>query len=143
MDARAQVAGDLRDRVLAALRDRLLVGQDARRPLPAGGQARATARITARLLGPARALVGDVRVVVVVPRRPGEDATVNVRWTRNAFGFWYVKTVAVGPVADAAEADLAALDMVLTAVGWTAHGSVPLRSMNRAFPKVRKGRGDA
>jgi hypothetical protein len=84
-----------------------------------------------------------VRVVVIVPNDPAEAADVHVRWSRMGFAFWYVKTADVGVVEAADDADLTAVEMILTAVGWTASGSVPVRSMNRMFPKVRRSASDA
>jgi hypothetical protein len=143
MDEWVQVAGDLLDAVRTALRDRRLIAREAPQPRPSQGAARTTARLVAPLLGPNKRPVGTVRVLVIVPNDPLDGVDVHVRWTRVGFAFWYVKTVDLGPLEDAEAADLAGVEMVLTAVGWTASGSVPLRSMNRAFPKVRKSASDA
>lgn len=143
MDERVQVAGDFLDAVRTALRDRRLIAREAPQPRPSQGAARTTARLVAPLLGPNKRPVGTVRVLVIVPNDPLDGVDVHVRWTRVGFAFWYVKTVDLGPLEDAEAADLAGVEMVLTAVGWTASGSVPLRSMNRAFPKVRKSASDA
>ena len=87
--------------------------------------------------------MGDIRVVVLVPQDLERAVTVTVRWTRDGYGFWYEKVTRVGAVETAEDADMVGVDMVLTAVGWTANGSVPLRSMIRAFRKVRKAGGIA
>jgi len=142
MDERAQVAAGLLDRVRAMLRERRLTTREAPQPRPSQGAARATARLWAPLLGTNKRPVGEVRVVVIVPNDPAEAADVHVRWSRAGFGFWYVKTADVGVVGEAEDADLAAVEMILTAVGWTASGSVPVRSMNMMFPKVRRSVSD-
>jgi hypothetical protein len=143
MDERADLAANLLDRVRSSLRGRRLIAQEAQQPRPSQGAARATARLKAPLLGTDKRVVGEVRVVVIVPSSVSDQVEVNVRWTRTAFGFWYVKTAKLGLVETADDVDMAAVEMILTAVGWTASGSVPLRSMNRAFPKVRKSASDA
>lgn len=143
MTERVKVASDVLDRVRAILRERRLVEREAQQPRPSQGAARATARLKAPLLGTNKRPVGEVRVLVIVPNDPLDGVDVHIRWTRVGFAFWYVKTVDLGPLEDAEAADLAGVEMVLTAVGWTASGSVPLRSMNRAFPKVRKSASDA
>jgi hypothetical protein len=142
MDDRAKVAAGILDRVRGMMRKRRLIAREAPQPRPSQGAARSTAKLSAPLLGPDKRVVGDVRVVVIAPNDPAEAADVHVRWSRKAFGFWYVKTADVGVVGEAEDADLAAVEMILTAVGWTASGSVPLRSMNRMFPKVRRSVSD-
>lgn len=140
---RVTIADGVLRRVREILRERRLVTFESLQPRPSQGAAHATARLKAPLQGPNRRPVGEVRVLVIVPNHPGDGVDVHIRWTRTAFAFWYVKTVDLGPVLALEDADLAGVEMVLTAVGWTASGSVPLRSMNRAFPKVRKSASDA
>ena len=125
------------------MRERRLIEREAQQPRPSQGAARSTARLKAPLLGTDKRVVGEVRAVVVVPNAIEDTVEVNIRWTRTAFGFWYVKTAKLGSVEEVKDVDLAGIEMILTAVGWTASGSVPLRSMNRAFPKVRKSASDA
>lgn len=139
MDGRAQVAAGILDRIMEAIFDRALTSRERLPQRPSDGVAHATARFSARLRGGTRGgAVGDLRVVVLVPQDAMGQATVTVRWTRDGYGFWYEKETRVGAVAAAEDADLVGVGMVLTAVGWTARGTVPLRSMVRAFHKVRK-----
>lgn len=136
---RTAIAAGILDRIMEALFDRALVRRIRLPQRPSDGVAHATARFAARLRGGRTGgEVGDVEVRVLVPQDEAGAATVLVRWTRNGYGFWYEKETRIGVVETAEEADLVGVDMVLTAVGWTAHGSVPLRSMVRAFRKVRK-----
>jgi len=118
--------------------DRRLTARERLPQRPSDGVAHATARFSARLRGAKGRPVGDLRVVVLVPQDAEHSATVTVRWTRDVYGFWYEKETRIGAVKTADDADLVGVEMILTAVGWTANGSVPLRSMIRAFHKVRK-----
>jgi hypothetical protein len=138
MEQRAQVAAGILDRIMETIFERHLTARERLPQRPSDGVAHATARFSARLLGARGRPVGDLRVVVLVPQDADRGAAVTVRWTRDGYGFWYEKETRVGAVAAPEDADLVGVDMVLTAVGWTAEGSVPLRSMIRVFRKVRK-----
>lgn len=137
MADRAQVASELMERVQDMFWRRGLTANDRVRALPGGAGARQEA-MEARLLAPNRDRIGSVRALVSVPQDASDAATVEIRWARRAYGFWFVKRVVIGPVEDAYEADLAEVGMVLTGVGWAAAGSVPLRSLIRMFPKEKR-----
>jgi hypothetical protein len=138
VDDRAAVAAGILDRIMETIFDRSLTSRERLPQRPSDGVAHATARFNARLRGAKGRPVGDLRVVVLVPQDAAREVTVTMRWTRDGYGFWYEKETRVGTVETADDADLVGVDMILTAVGWTANGSVPLRSMVRAFRKVRK-----
>lgn len=141
MDARTAVAAGILDRIMEAIFDRRLAARARLPQRPSDGVARATARFASRLRGPKGKEVGDLRVVVLVPHDPAGPATATVRWTRDAYGFWFEKEGKLGAVEAPEDADLVGVGMVLTAVQWTAEGSVPLRSMVRAFRRIRKAGG--
>ena len=138
MDDRTTVAAGILDRIMETIFDRALTSRERLPQRPSDGVAYATARFSARLKGANGRPVGDLRVVVLVPQDAARAVTVTVRWTRDGYGFWYEKENRVGTAETAEDADLVGVEMILTAVGWTANGSVPLRSMIRAFHKVRK-----
>ena len=141
MEEREKVAAGILDRVMDTMFDRNLIANAHLPRRSSDGVAHATARFKSRLKGAKGKLVGDLRVTVLVPQDAAGQATVTVRWTRDGYGFWYEKDTKIGTVKEPENADLVGVGMVLTAVKWTADGTVPLRSMIRAFRKVRKSGG--
>lgn len=135
MDDRTQLAADLLDVIRGAFWKRSLITRESVKLVDA--QSRYVARMEGDLLAPDRARVGNVRVVVSVPSSPSDPVSANVRWRRSAYGFWFERTVSLGPLVSAADADLTDVEMALTMVGWAASGSVPLKSMIRTIRKVR------
>lgn len=96
--------------------------------------------MVSRLLNKKRDAIGAVRVFVTAPVN-GEDVKVTFEWTRNAFGFWYRKTIKLRDfVGDLEDLEMGKIRVVLDPLRWTADGSVRLNSMNRMFKKVKKNR---
>lgn len=97
-------------------------------------------RMIAEMLNRKRDRVGTVWVDVLVPR-DGVDPRVVFRWTRNAFGFWYVEQMEVpGAGEDAFNADYGLVRAAVRAAVQTATGAVRLQSMNRMHRTVRRSR---
>jgi len=137
------VASWILGRIEDALDARHLTARAGRFRRIADGTTYATARFTGRMLGGRHGgEIGAVRVLVMVPQDEGGAVIVQVRWTRDAYGFWFERELRLPPVVggEAEDVDLVGVDMVITAVRWTAEGAVPLRSMKRTFHTVRKGR---
>jgi hypothetical protein len=108
------------------------------RPLKEPGEYSMT--LIGDLLNRKRKNIGAIRVFIDVPVN-GKDIQFDVQWTRHAFGFWYTKKFTLKDVVDDTEdVDPDKLMHELRPVTWTADGSVPLRSMNRNFKKVKKNR---
>lgn len=137
MVERAEIAEAVLEETLGILDDRLLVRRKRSKTFLSEGGARVAARASSALLGADGSDVGDVRVVVAVPMSEGDHVRVNFRWRRSAYGFWFSKTEDLGPLLSAEDADMTGAEMIATMIGWAAHGSVQLKSMNRVIPKVR------
>lgn len=92
------------------------------------------------LLNRKRQPVGSIRVYVTVGKA-SNDIRVRIQWTRNAFGFWYVKdAVLVGAVDHPLPISTTNLMPIMAAVKHTADGTTILKSMNRTHKKKKKNK---
>lgn len=86
---------------------------------------------------------GVIRIFVAVPRVDKEGdpgAEVRVDWSLNLGGVWYTVTAKVKSALDATKRDYALVKPALKAAENTINGTVPLRSINRGYKKIKKNR---
>jgi len=86
---------------------------------------------------------GVIRVFVSVPRIDDEvdpGAEVRVDWSLNLGGVWYTVTATVRNALDVSMRDYASVLPAFIAVEHTVNGVVPLRSINRAYKKIKKNK---
>lgn len=97
-------------------------------------------KLVSKLLNNKRVPVGLIRVYVTVPDN-GDDIKYRVEWTRNAFGFWYWKEFTFKNVVDDPDdVSLRTIRTELNPVIKTADGTVPVKSMNRMYKKIKKNK---